>query len=183
MTSSSTSARTPMTGLVWRSARSASRISSVRSGSVDSPSKAAPPEGRLDQRREGLDVRTHHDDVTGLERRIVLQQMEDGVAQHLDLPAPAVARMHADAVVVRRRASGAGRRRHRHFPPATGRPGRRPGSARSSVGVAGRIVSVVPSPCGTAEPSTSCISRASRPHDCRRGCRAAPAVGSSDRST
>ena len=50
--------------------------------------------------------------------RIVLQQMEDGVAQHLDLAAPAVARMHADAVVV------GGEQR----PPvdvATGAPGRR----------------------------------------------------------
>ncbi len=62
--------------------------------------QTASAEGRLDQRREGLDVGAHHDDVAGLQRRIVLQQMEDGVAEYLDLAAAAVARMHTDAVVV-----------------------------------------------------------------------------------
>ena len=80
--------------------RSASRISSVRSGSLDAPSQSPPAERRLNQRGEGLDVGAHHDDVAGLQRRVVLQQVQDGVAQHLDLAAPAVAGVHPDAVVV-----------------------------------------------------------------------------------
>ena len=56
-------------------------------------------ERRLNQRREVLDVGAHDDDVARLELRVLLQQVQDGVAQHLDLPAAAVAGMHADAVV------------------------------------------------------------------------------------
>ena len=58
-------------------------------------------ERRLNQRSERLDVGTHDDDVAGLESGIVLEQVQDGVAQHLDLAAPAVAGVDADAVVVR----------------------------------------------------------------------------------
>ena len=89
-----------MTGLVWRRERSASRISSWRV-----PSDAAVPrsssraERGLDERREVLDVGAHDDDVAGLEARVLLQQVQDGVAQHLDLPAAAVAGVDADAVV------------------------------------------------------------------------------------
>ena len=58
-------------------------------------------ERRLDQRSERLDVRTHDDDVAGLESDIVLEQVQDRVAQHLDLATSAVAGVDADAVVVR----------------------------------------------------------------------------------
>ncbi len=75
-------------------------------------------ERRLNQRREVLDVRAHDDDVARLERRVVRQQVQHRIAQHLDLAPPAVARVHADAVVVRRE----------HRPPifVAPRPGGRP---------------------------------------------------------
>ena len=79
---------------------------------------AAPAEGRLNQRCKGLNVGTHHDDVPRLQRWIILEQVEDDIAQDFDLSAPAVTRVHTDAVVVRREqwspvslAAGAPRRR------------------------------------------------------------------------
>ena len=56
-------------------------------------------ERRLDQRREGLDVRAHDDHVARLERRVVGEQVEDRVAQHLDLAGAAVAGVDLDAAV------------------------------------------------------------------------------------
>ena len=58
------------------------------------------PEGRLDQGRKGLDIGAHDDDVPRFEGGIVLQQVQDRVAQHLDLAAPPVAGVDADAVVL-----------------------------------------------------------------------------------
>ncbi len=57
-------------------------------------------ERRLDQRREVLDVGAHDDDVARLQRGIRVEQVQDRVAQHFDLAAPAVAGVHRDAVVV-----------------------------------------------------------------------------------
>ena len=59
-------------------------------------------ERRLDQRRERLDVRAHHDHVARLERRILLEQMQDHVAQHLDLARATVTGVDLDASVVGR---------------------------------------------------------------------------------
>ena len=56
-------------------------------------------ERRLDERREGLDVRAHHDHVAGLERRVVLEDVQDRVAQHLDLARAAVAGVDLDAAI------------------------------------------------------------------------------------
>ena len=58
-------------------------------------------ERRLDERGERLDVRAHDDDVARLERRVVLEQVEDRVAQDLDLPRAPVARVDLDAAIVR----------------------------------------------------------------------------------
>ena len=52
------------------------------------------PEGRGDQRRERLDVGAHHQHVTQLERRVVVEQAEQHLAHHLDLAQPAVAGVH-----------------------------------------------------------------------------------------
>ena len=60
------------------------------------------------------------------------EQVEDGVAQDLDLAPAAVAGVDADAVVVRTRAP-AGGRRCRRCPRVSGRPGRPPGLRCSSV--------------------------------------------------
>ena len=56
-------------------------------------------ERRLDQWRERLDVRAHHDHVARLERRVVGKQVQDRVAQHLDLAGAAVAGVDLDAAV------------------------------------------------------------------------------------
>ena len=57
------------------------------------------PERGLNERSEVLDVRAHHDDVPGFEGRVVFEEMEDGVAQHLDLASAPVTGMHPHAVV------------------------------------------------------------------------------------
>ena len=65
-------ATTPRIGFVWRSERSASRTR--RSGRRSSSSSSSSPrraERGLDQRRERLDVRAHHDHVARLERRVL----------------------------------------------------------------------------------------------------------------
>ena len=81
--------------------RSAKRILSCRV-----PSTTAlfivPAECRLDERREGLDVGAHDDDVARLELRVLLEQMQDGISQDLDLPAATMTRMDPDAVVFER---------------------------------------------------------------------------------
>jgi hypothetical protein len=55
----------------------------------------------MDQRREGLDVRAHDDDVARLERRVVAKEVQDRVPQHLDLARAAVAGVDLDAAVAR----------------------------------------------------------------------------------
>jgi hypothetical protein len=56
-------------------------------------------EARLDQGGDGLDVRAHHDHVARLEGRVVLEQVQDRVADHLDLACAAVARVDLDAPI------------------------------------------------------------------------------------
>ena len=82
----------------------------------------------LDQRREGLDVRAHHDHVARLERRVLGEQVQDRVADDLDLAGAAVAGVDLEAAVVAGRAAGAGRRS-----PGQRRPGRLP--VRADVGL------------------------------------------------
>ena len=53
----------------------------------------------MDQRGEGLDVGAHDDDVAGFERRVGGQEVEDGVAHHLHLPAPPVTGVDGQAGV------------------------------------------------------------------------------------
>ena len=97
-------ATTPSTGLVWRSERSARRTrrsvgrSASGSGSIVLDHVAG-AEGGLDQRRERLDVRAHHDHVARLQRVVLVEQVEDRVAQHLDLAGAAVAGVDLDAAV------------------------------------------------------------------------------------
>ncbi len=54
----------------------------------------------LDERGEPLDRRAEHDDVVLAERRVVGQEVQDRVAQHLDLPSLAVARVDLHRSVV-----------------------------------------------------------------------------------
>ena len=57
------------------------------------------PEGGGDQRREGLDVRAHHDDVPRLECRVIGQQPDQDLAQHLDLAVRSVRGVQHHATV------------------------------------------------------------------------------------
>ena len=95
--------------------------------------RADRPEHRLHQRGERLDVGAHHDDVPRLQRRVVGEQTEQRVAQHLDLPGAAVAGVDLDgpvggwrrrAGVVRAEREPAGRRARssREPAPAPSRP-------------------------------------------------------------
>ena len=70
------------------------------------------PEGGGDQRREGLDVGAHHDDVPRLERRVVGQQPDQDLAQHLDLAVRSVRGVQHHAAVggIEHRAGGLGLR-------------------------------------------------------------------------
>ena len=182
--SSRTSARTPMhrVGLPERPVGQADLEGARRV--VGAVAEVVAAERRLDQRREVLDVGAHHDDVAGLEGRVLLEQVQDGVAQHLDLtarPWQECTRMLSSA------ASSSG--------PASSPP--LPGARRRPVEPdvvldAAAAASWPPAACRrarvvvavrTAAPSTSCISRASRPHDASSGLRAAPAVGSSARAS
>ena len=58
------------------------------------------PEGRGHERREGLDVRAGDEDVARFQRRVVGEQAEHDLAEHLDLPVRAVAGVHLDGPVV-----------------------------------------------------------------------------------
>jgi hypothetical protein len=58
-------------------------------------------ERRVDQRRVGLDVGAHDDDVSRLERRVVGQGVQERVAQDLDLAGAAVAGVDGQGRVVR----------------------------------------------------------------------------------
>ena len=118
-------------------------------------------ERRLDQRRERLDVRAHHDHVARLERRVVGEQVQDRVAQHLDLARAAVAGvdLHAAVVGVEQRA----------------RPSRRPAVAsrtsawmRREQRVAAVLDRVVVVGVLVGAASTSCSSRASWPQEASR---------------
>jgi len=57
----------------------------------------AEPSG--DQRCVGLDVGTHHEDVARLERRVVLKQAEQHLAEHVDLARGPVTGVHLDRPV------------------------------------------------------------------------------------
>ena len=59
------------------------------------------PEAGRDQRRVRLDVRAHHQDVARLEGRVVLEQADQHLAQHVDLARGPVARVHLEAAVGR----------------------------------------------------------------------------------
>ena len=158
-------ATTPSTGLVWRSERSARRTrrsvgrSSSGSGSNSSSSTTlAGAERRLDQRGERLDVRAHHDHVARLQRVVLVEQVEDRVAQDLDLAGAAVAGVDLDAAVARAE-SGRG----------SGRP------VGADVGLDAARAACRPAPRSRggarrarASPSTSCISRASWPQEASR---------------
>ena len=90
---------TPSSGLVWTSERSASRTRSRCAGCapwID----VAEPEARDDQRRVGLDVRAHDEDVAGFERLVVGEQAEQHFAEDVDLPGGAVAAVHLHGAVV-----------------------------------------------------------------------------------
>ena len=60
----------------------------------------AEAEARDDQRRVGLDVRAHDEDVAGLERLVVGEQAEQHLAQDVDLAGRAVAAVHLHRAVV-----------------------------------------------------------------------------------
>ena len=173
----------PMTGLVWRSERSARRISRASAGSsVARRARRTSPESA----ERSVSMSGH---ITMMSRGsrvgIVLEQVQDGVAQHLDLAAAAVAGVDADAVVVGREQGPtvAGRR------PAP-RTGAR--SARMSSWISWSRVRGARSG-GTGSEWSPCSSRAararaaspaaSRPHEASRGFRGALAVGSSLRRT
>jgi ribonuclease G len=57
----------------------------------------AEPEGGLDERRELLDVRAHHDHVARLERRVLGEGMEDRLAQDLDLARAPIEKIRVDS--------------------------------------------------------------------------------------
>ncbi len=61
----------------------------------------ARPERRVDQRRERLDVGAHDDHVARLERRVLVEPVQDRVAERLDLARAAVAGVDLDAAVAR----------------------------------------------------------------------------------
>ena len=81
------------------SARSASSTRSWWPGwaAVDD---LAEPEGGRDQRGVGLDVGAHHEDVARLQRRVVLEQTEEHLAEHVDLAGRTVAAVDLDRAVV-----------------------------------------------------------------------------------
>ena len=62
--------------------------------------RLAHAERGLDQRRVGLDVGAHHQDVARLEGLVVGEQAEQHLAQHLDLAGRTVAGVHLHAAVV-----------------------------------------------------------------------------------
>ena len=58
------------------------------------------PEARGDERGVGLDVGAHHEDVARLEGRVVLEQPDQHLPEHVDLACGPVARVHLDGPVV-----------------------------------------------------------------------------------
>ena len=61
----------------------------------------AQAEAGVDERREGLDIRTHDEDVARLQTRIVGEEARDDIAQDVDLSGRAVARMDLHRAVAR----------------------------------------------------------------------------------
>ncbi len=57
------------------------------------------PERRPHQRRVGLDVGTHDEHIARLEGRVLDEQVQQGLAQHLHLTGRAVAGVHLDGAV------------------------------------------------------------------------------------
>ena len=121
-------------GLVLLSPRSASRTRSRWPGWASGAGRLAQPERGGEQRCVGLDVGAHHEDVARLERRVVLHQPDEHLAQHLDLSGRAVAGVHLHRAVRRARASRPDRA-------ACGRRAGRPAASDSS-GVAALVVPV-----------------------------------------
>ena len=91
----------PSSGLVWISERSASLHPQPVRG-MRAVHHVAEPEVGDDQRCIGLDVGAHHQDVARLQRRVVLQQAEQHLAQHVDLTGRAVAAVHLHRAVIGR---------------------------------------------------------------------------------
>ena len=155
---------------VGQAAGSAMRRSSTLDGA----------ERGLDQRGERLDVRAHHDHVARLERRVVGEEVEDRVAEHLDLAGPAVARVHAAGCRRTGRGAGAVGFAGAADRVARRRRGRRPGSA----GAACRRGRRRRGGRRCHEPRGRVASRGRRgPRWPGAGCAAVPAVGSSARGT
>ncbi len=148
---------------------------------VVSGAAAAGAECCLDQRRERLDVRAHDDHVARLERGVVLEQMKDRVAQHLDLTGASVARVDLDAPVlgVKQRARlGLARWRRTRWPAVVADVALDCSSnVRVPVAGSGSWWSIA----SPARASTSWSSRESRPHDASSRLAGSVAVRSSTR--
>jgi hypothetical protein len=129
-------------------------------------------EGGGDQRREGLDIGAHDEDVARLERGVVGEQAEDDLAQHLHLSRAAVARVHLHAAVAA--ASGGGLVR-------TASPARSACRFPSSVRGWGCPSCWTISASGTRSRSSCWSSRTSRESETSNGLRSRSALLSSAR--
>ena len=141
---------------------------------------AARSERGLDQRGDRLDVGAHHDHVARLERRVLLEQVEDRVADDLDLAGAAVAGVHLEAAVTAVEQRPPVRARRAVADPAGVRSSRmsacsRPSSVSRLVGVAMVVVLVR----ALRRRRTSCSSRESWPHEASSRLRGVVAVRSS----
>ena len=94
--------------MTWRRARSASLTRSRWPGCSASRSAGVQTECRGDQRGEGLDVRTHHDDVPRLQGGIVGQHADQHLTEHLDLTVRTVTgvQLHTAVAGIEHRARG-----------------------------------------------------------------------------
>ena len=120
------------------------------------------PEPGRDQRREGLDVGAHHEDVAGLEGGVVVEQPDEHLAQHVDLAGRAVAGVHLQAVVSVARAAARNVRRRWGRGWCAGR------AAASRAGCPARSTPGAVSDVGAAASSRR-SSRVSRPSDASSG--------------
>ncbi len=91
--------------MVWRRERSASRTRRSGGPPASPPSSVvldvAGAERGVDERGKRLDIGAHHDDVAGLEGRVVAKGVEDGISDDLDLAGQAMAGVNLQAAVVR----------------------------------------------------------------------------------